>query len=97
MPRTPDSNSTISPAWDAVEPVGAGDTVTDGEHLAHLGYLGFLAEILDLLFQDRGDLGSADVHRLASLNRNEVAVEKRERACAEAPTSGFPHREVEYR
>ena len=51
---------------DAVEAVGAGDAVTDREDLAHLGDFGFLAEVLDLLFQDRGDLGSADVHRSAS-------------------------------
>ena len=47
---------------DVVEAVDAGDAVADRQHLADLGDLGLGAEILDLLLQDRGDFGGADVH-----------------------------------
>ncbi len=47
---------------DLVEPIDAGDTVTDGKHLADFGDFGFLPEILDLLLEDRGDLGGPDIH-----------------------------------
>ena len=47
---------------DLVEAVAAGDAVADGEDLPDLGDLGLGAEVLDLLFQDRGDLSGADVH-----------------------------------
>ena len=51
---------------DLVEAVAAGDAVADGEDLPDLGDLGLGAEVLDLLFQDRGDLSGADVHQRAS-------------------------------
>ena len=51
-----------------VEAVDAGDAVTDRQHLADFGDLGLLAEVLDLLFQDRGDLSGADVHQLTSVS-----------------------------
>src|SRR5204863_8929374 len=44
----------------------AGDTVTDRQHLTDLGDFGLLAEILDLVFQDRGNFCGADVHQRAS-------------------------------
>ncbi len=47
---------------DVVEPVDAGDAVTDGQHLADFGDFGFLPEILDLILEDRGDLGGPDIH-----------------------------------
>ena len=47
---------------DLVEAVEAGDAVADGQNLADLGDLGLGAEVLDLLLQDRGDFGGADVH-----------------------------------
>ena len=68
---------------DVVEPVHAGDAVADREHPAHLRDLGLLAEVLDLLLEDRGDLGGLDRHyptsfmtfcRLASLERIEVSI-----------------------
>ena len=49
-----------------VETVDAGDAVADRQHLADFGDLGFLAEILDLLFEDRGDFSGADIHHRAS-------------------------------
>ena len=49
-----------------VEPVGARDAVADRQHLADLGDLGLLAEILDLLLEDCGDFGGADVHQETS-------------------------------
>ena len=51
---------------DLVEAVDAGDAVADRQHLADLGDLGLLAEILDLLLEDRGDFGGADVHQPTS-------------------------------
>src|SRR6185436_14322119 len=51
---------------DVVQPVDAGDTVTDGQHLPDFRDLGFLAEILDLVLQDRGNFRGADVHQPAS-------------------------------
>ena len=68
---------------DVVEAVHAGDAVADREHPAHLRDLGLLAEVLDLLLEDRGDLGGLDRHyptsfmtfcRLASLARIEVSI-----------------------
>ncbi len=49
-----------------VEAVDAGDAVADRQHLADFGDLGLLAEILDLVFQDRGDFCGADIHQPAS-------------------------------
>ena len=66
-----------------VEAVDAGDAVADRQHLADLRDLGLLAEVLDLLLEDRGDLGGADVHqavpfiatlRLLSLVRSELSI-----------------------
>src|SRR6201998_1846416 len=51
---------------DVVEPIDAGDAVTDGQHLSDFGDLGLLAEILDLVFEDRGNFRGADVHQPAS-------------------------------
>src|SRR5215468_7557754 len=51
---------------DVVQPVDAGDTVTDRQHLSDFGDLGLLAEILDLVLEDRGNLRGADVHQPAS-------------------------------
>ena len=51
---------------DVVEPVSAGDTVTDGQNLSDLGDLGFSAEILDLVLEDRGDFCGADIHQPTS-------------------------------
>src|SRR6202042_1248438 len=51
---------------DVVQPVDAGDAVTDGQHLSDFGNLGLLAEILDLVLQDRGNFRGADVHQPAS-------------------------------
>src|SRR5215212_1183158 len=51
---------------DVVEPVDAGDAVTDGQHLSDFGNLSLLAEILDLVLQDRGNFRGADVHQPAS-------------------------------
>ncbi len=45
-----------------VEAVNAGDAVTDGEHLADFGDFCFLPKILDLVFENRGDLGGPDIH-----------------------------------
>ena len=42
--------------------IDAGDAVTDREHLADLGHFGFLAEVLDLLLEDGGNFGGADIH-----------------------------------
>src|SRR4029078_9219419 len=42
--------------------IDAGDAVTDGEHLADLGHFGFLAEILDLLLENCGKCGAANIH-----------------------------------
>ena len=50
---------------DLVEAVDAGDAVADRQHAADLGDLGLGAEIGDLLLQDGGDLGGADVHQAA--------------------------------
>ena len=49
--------------FDLVEPVDAGDAVADREHPADLGHLGLGAEVRDLLLEDRGDLGGADIHQ----------------------------------
>jgi hypothetical protein len=38
-----------------VEAVDTGDTVAHGQHLTNFGNFSLCAEILDLLFQDRGD------------------------------------------
>src|SRR5882762_2096141 len=51
---------------DVVEAVDAGDAVADGQHLSNFGNLSLLAEILDLVFQDRGNFRGADVHQPAS-------------------------------
>src|SRR6185312_2702980 len=51
---------------DIVEAVDASDAVADREHLADLGDLGLLAEVLDLLFEDRGNFCGADIHQPAS-------------------------------
>src|SRR6202012_5957914 len=37
-----------------------------GQHLSNFGDLGLLAEILDLVFEDRGNFRGADVHQPAS-------------------------------
>ena len=55
---------------DLVEPVDAGDAVADREHAADLGHLGLGAEIRDLLLEDGGDLGRADVHQRIPLIDN---------------------------
>src|SRR6478735_3861991 len=49
-----------------VEPVDASDAVADRQHLADLGNFRLLAKILDLLFEDRGDLGGPDIHQPTS-------------------------------
>ena len=68
---------------DVVEAVHAGDAVADREDPAHLRDLGLLAEVLDLLFQDRGDFSGLDRHyptsfmilcRWASLERIELSI-----------------------
>ncbi len=45
-----------------VEAIDAGDAVADGEHLADLGHFGFLAEVLDLLLENCGNFGGANIH-----------------------------------
>ena len=57
-----------------VEPVSAGDAVADRQHLADLGDLGLLAETLDLLLEDRGDFGGADVHQETSFIASLIAL-----------------------
>ena len=52
---------------DLVEAVDAGDAVADGQHPADLGDLRLGAEVRDLLLEDRGDLGGADVHQRTPL------------------------------
>ena len=47
---------------DLVEAVDAGDAVADRQHLADLGDFGLLAEIGDLVLEDRGNFGGADIH-----------------------------------
>src|SRR5690606_37944152 len=49
-----------------IEAIDAGDTVADGKHLADFGDFRLLAEILDLVFQDRGNFRGADIHHRAS-------------------------------
>src|SRR6516165_1027227 len=49
-----------------VETEHAGDAVAHRQHLADLAHLGLLAEVLDLLLEDRGDFGGADVHQETS-------------------------------
>src|ERR1700691_3597112 len=49
-----------------IEAIDAGDAVADRQHLADFGDFGLLAEILDLLFENRGDFRSADIHYRAS-------------------------------
>ncbi len=51
---------------DVVEAIDARDAVADRQHLTDLGDLRLLAKILDLLFQDRGDLSGADIHQPTS-------------------------------
>ena len=51
-----------------IEAVHAGDAVADAQHLADVCNLRFSAEALNLLFEDRGDLGSADIHRVTPLS-----------------------------
>ena len=53
---------------DIVEAVDAGDAVADGQHLADFGDFGLLAEILDLVFEDRGNFRGADVHHPTSFS-----------------------------
>ena len=50
---------------DLVEAVDPRDAVADRQHAADLGDLGLGAEVGDLLLQDGGDLGGADVHQAA--------------------------------
>src|SRR5690606_27134453 len=61
----------------------AGDAVTHRQHGADFGHFGFGAEIGDLILQDRGDLGGADVHQAVpfiascsrcSLVRSELSI-----------------------
>ena len=68
---------------DVVETVDAGNSVTDGQHLADFGNLGFLAEILDLIFENCGNFRGADIHqptsfsaslRVESLVRSDVSI-----------------------
>ena len=47
-----------------VEAIDTGDTVTDGEHVTDFGHLGLLAKVLDLVLEDRRNLGSLDTHSL---------------------------------
>src|SRR6478735_8274743 len=51
---------------DVVQSVDAGNAVADGQHLSDFGNFSLLAEILDLVFQDRGNFRCADVHQPAS-------------------------------
>ena len=57
-----------------VEAVDAGDAVADRQHLADFGDLGLLAEVLDLLLEDRRNLGRADVHQPASFIASLIAL-----------------------
>jgi hypothetical protein len=43
-----------------VEAIDAGDAITDRQHLANLGDFRLLAKILDLLFEDCGDLSGPE-------------------------------------
>src|SRR5262249_58157636 len=49
-----------------VEAVSARDAVADRQHLANFRDLGLLAKVLDLLLEDRGDFGGADIHQETS-------------------------------
>src|SRR5690606_1715059 len=51
---------------DVVEAIDAGDAVADRQHLSDFGDFCLLAEILDLLFEDRGDLSGLDFHQRTS-------------------------------
>ncbi len=51
---------------DVVEAIDAGDAVADRQHLSDFGDFRLLAEILDLLFEDRGDLSGLDFHQRTS-------------------------------
>ena len=55
---------------DLVEAVDAGDAVTDRQHAADLGHLGLGAEVRDLLLEDGGNLGGADIHQRIPLIDN---------------------------
>ncbi|MCD6074236.1 MAG: hypothetical protein K0Q70_1119 [Rhodospirillales bacterium] len=43
-------------------PGNSGDTVTDRENLADFGNFRFGAEVLNLIFENRGDFRGADFH-----------------------------------
>ena len=62
MPRMPSGKFDHLAGLDIVEAVDAGNAVTDGQHLADFGNLGFLAEILDLLLENCGNFGGANIH-----------------------------------
>ena len=57
-----------------IEAIDTSDTVTDGQNLTDFGNFGFLAEILDLIFQDRGNFCGADIHQRASFIANLIAL-----------------------
>src|SRR5690606_34686699 len=56
------------PGLDVVQTVDAGDTVTDGKHLAYLRDLGLRPEILYLILEDCGNFRSADIHQPTSFS-----------------------------
>src|SRR5215213_3836468 len=51
---------------DIVEAVATGDAVTHGQDLPDFGDFSLGAEVLDLLFEDRGDLSGSNVHQWTS-------------------------------
>ena len=51
---------------DVVEAVNTGNTVADGEHLAHFGDMGFRTEVLDLIFKNGRNFCGADIHQPTS-------------------------------
>src|SRR5690606_36016525 len=53
---------------DIVQAVNAGNTVTDGKHLAYFRDLGLRPEILNLLLEDCGNFRRADIHQPTSFS-----------------------------
>ena len=72
---------------DVVEAVAAGDAVADGQHLPDFGDLGLGAEVLDLLFEDRGDLSGSNVHQRTSFiaRRMELSLVRTEASTMREP------------
>src|SRR5690606_10562984 len=55
---------------DVVQTVNAGNTVTDGKHLAYLGDFRPRPETLNLILEDCGNFRRADIHQPTSFSAN---------------------------